>query len=495
MKKFTLFFSILFLFVFATKAFAADVKLVDNSTLNEKLITVSIDTQEQTTENVKIVLNFSPEITITKINESELNCSTFSSVFTGGSAEITCALSSSQKINGKFAEIIFTTTAEKYAFVIDKNQSKIGELTIDNVVDLGQLNAEGTNTDTTNGTDGETTETSEGNQPAKTQTPAPTTQKKTTGFMSFLPYILLGAAGIFLIAIIVLLITKKRDDITPNTIQTMTQTLQQPVVPSLINPQPQEATQYQVNSVQESAPTVEEKPTLGQLVSQSPEVSNFATPETSIMPTPQTVRPQQEELSDLEALLVSENPSLNTVPQETIVETPAVTNSQPEYQTGQNLPPIENIDINSGYTANTSTGGLPEVGSTSPLEPSYQVSPDLGPIEQPITEPVIADVPVVDIATSNPIPEVNPIGMSMDTTEGFPINNAFPPVNTEPSPVQPVENNTADVNTTGLEVDLQSIINQEISSIPLNPTQVNTEPQNPVTPMNPTNTIEPVNPI
>jgi len=493
MKKFTLFFSILFLFVFATKSFAADVKLIDNSTLNEKLITVSIDTQEQSTENVKIVLNYSPEITITKINESELNCSTFSSIFTGNTAEITCALSSSQKVNGKLAEIIFTSTSEKYAFVVDKTQSQIGELTIENVVDLGQLNAEGTTeTDTTTGTDDNATETTEGNQPATTPSTTSTTQKKTTGFMSFLPYILLGAAGIFLIAIIVLLITKKKDDITPNTLQTPAQIPQQPVVPPLINPQPQEVTQTQIDNMQGNVPNVETKPTLEQLVTQSPDVSSFETP---IMPTTQTTNTQKEELSDLEALLISENPSLNTVPQEPVIETPEVPNTQPAYQTTQNLPPIENTDINLGYTANTSTGGLPEVGSTSPLEPSYQVSPDLGPIEQPIAEPAISEVPVVDIPTTNPMPEVNPTEMGMNTPVSIPLNNSFPEVYTEPSLVQPVENSTPEIIDTGLEVDLQSIINQEISSIPLNSTPTNTEPQNPVTPMNPLNTTEPINPV
>lgn len=529
MKKFTLFFSILFLFLFTTKSFAADVKLIDNSTLNEKLITVSIDTQEQSTENVKIVLNYSPEVTITKINESELNCSTFSSIYTGNTAEITCTLSSSQNVNGKLAEIIFTSTSEKYAFVVDKTQSQIGELTIDNVVDLGQLNAEGTITDgdTTTGTDENPIETTEGNQPATAPSTISTTQKETTSFMSFLPYILLGAAGIFLIAIIVLLITKKKDDITPNTLQTPAQIPQQPAVPPLINPQPQEVTQTQNESMQGNVSNVETKPTLEQLVTQSPDVSSSTVP---MMPTTQTTNtPKEEELSDLEALLVSENPSLNTVPQEPVIEPPAEPNTQPASQTSQNLPPIENTDTNLGYTANISTGGLPEVGSTSPLEPSYQVSPDLGSIEQPIAETAISEAPVpmpevtpaeMDMntpvstplnnsfaqvnaeptltqPTENSTPEIidTPAEMDMNIPVSTPLNNSFAQVNAEPTLAQPAENSTPEIIDTGLEVDLQSIINQEISSIPLNSTPTNTEPQNPVTPMNPINTTEPTNPV
>lgn len=273
----------------------------------------------------------------------------------------------------KLADIKFTTASESYDFTVDETQSEIGKLKIDNVVNIGDMQIEQSQT-TNNSDTSETTEETTTSKETTETTPKTTSQtvaKKQNGFMDFLPYILLGAAGIFLISIIVLLITKKKDDVKGNTMSLPNTQDQKAVVPPLINSQPETASQplpetsveqiVTETSTNTSPLNQESKPTLAELVGVTPEIS----PELPITePVSETTSSESREQADLDALLRSENPSINTIPQEQVVNTPTIENSQVQV--------IENsyvedprTEIPSGYSANVSTGGLPEVGSTS----------------------------------------------------------------------------------------------------------------------------------
>ena len=451
MRKFSLLFSILFLCISMSFAYAAEVKLEDTSTASDKQISLSVDTKEETTDTIKIVLQSSEDVTISDVLEGGFDCSTFSSVPNKNTAEIICTFSSPKAVSGKLADIKFTSTAESYNFTVDENQSKIGELEIDNVVNIGDMQTEqpiATTTDDTT-TNQETTET-------KAPTTSQTTTKKTTGFMAFLPYILLGAAGIFLISIIILLVSKKKDNVASNTTPLPSSEAQAPVVPSLINTQqpPVETPVQQpmTESTQTTTPQISEsKPTLAELVGATPEISTET-------PPIQSVGLESKEQTDLEALLKSENPGINTTPQEQIVSTPTL----------ENIPITENnestnvenpsTEVPSGYSANISTGGLPEVGSTSPLENSYQTPPSTTTTDQPVQY------------TSNAIPEVENPSLNPDLNQN--------PLPTPDISAQQI-NQPIDTPPT-VDPDLQNIINQEINNIQANPLPTPEQPQNPI---------------
>ncbi len=79
-------------------------------------------------------------------------------------------------------------------------------------------------------------------------------------------------------------------------------------------------------STQTTTPQISEsKPTLAELVGATPEISTET-------PPIQSVGLESKEQTDLEALLKSENPGINTTPQEQIVSTPTL----------ENIPIIEN---------------------------------------------------------------------------------------------------------------------------------------------------------
>ena len=373
MRKFSFVFSILFLLISFDLAFAAEVKLEDTSTVSDKLISLSVDTKEETTDTIKIVLKASEGVDISDVQEGALGCSTFSSVPNKNIVEIICTFSLPKTISGKLADIKFTTASESYDFTVDETQSEIGKLKIDNVVNIGDMQIEQSQT-TNNSDTSETTEETTTSKETTETTPKTTSQtvaKKQNGFMDFLPYILLGAAGIFLISIIVLLITKKKDDVKGNTMSLPNTPNKEAVVPQLITqpettsqPLPETSVEQIVTetSTNTSPLSQESKPTLAELVGVTPEIS----PELPITePVSETTSSESREQADLDALLRSENPSINTIPQEQVVNTPTIENSQVIENSYVEDPSTE---IPSGYSANVSTGGLPEVGSTSPLE-------------------------------------------------------------------------------------------------------------------------------
>jgi len=493
MRKFSFVFSILFLLISFDLAFAAEVKLEDTSTVSDKLISLSVDTKEETTDTIKIVLKASEGVDISDVQEGALGCSTFSSVPNKNIVEIICTFSLPKTISGKLADIKFTTASESYDFTVDETQSEIGKLKIDNVVNIGDMQIEQSQT-TNNSDTSETTEETTTSKETTETTPKTTSQtvaKKQNGFMDFLPYILLGAAGIFLISIIVLLITKKKDDVKGNTMSLPNTPNKEAVVPQLITqpettsqPLPETSVEQIVTetSTNTSPLSQESKPTLAELVGVTPEIS----PELPITePVSETTSSESREQADLDALLRSENPSINTIPQEQVVNTPTIENSQVIENSYVEDPSTE---IPSGYSANVSTGGLPEVGSTSPLENLNQ-NTSLTPTNEPVqygTNTVLNEM----TGENNPVeqiqePIINAIG---DTSLNQDFNQT--PSSTTDVETQPI--NEAIEVTPMIDPDLQNLVNQEISNIPTNPIPSQEQIQ---TPIASTNTGDPINPM
>ena len=493
MRKFSFVFSILFLLVSFNLAFAAEVKLEDTSTVSDKLISLSVDTKEETTDTIKIVLKASEDVDISDVQEGALGCSTFSSVPNKNIVEIICTFSLPKTVSGKLADIKFTTASESYDFTVDETQSEIGKLKIDNVVNIGDMQIEQSQT-TNNSDTSETTEETTTSKETTETTPKTTSQtvaKKQNGFMDFLPYILLGAAGIFLISIIVLLITKKKDDVKGNTMSLPNTPNKEAVVPQLITqpettsqPLPETSVEQIVTetSTNTSPLSQESKPTLAELVGVTPEIS----PELPITePVSETTSSESREQADLDALLRSENPSINTIPQEQVVNTPKIENSQVIENSYVEDPSTE---IPSGYSANVSTGGLPEVGSTSPLENLNQ-NTSLTPTNEPVqygTNTVLNEM----TGENNPVeqiqePIINAIG---DTSLNQDFNQT--PSSTTDVETQPI--NEAIEVTPMIDPDLQNLVNQEISNIPTNPIPSQEQIQ---TPIASTNTGDPINPM
>ena len=493
MRKFSFVFSILFLLISFDLAFAAEVKLEDTSTVSDKLISLSVDTKEETTDTIKIVLKASEGVDISDVQEGALGCSTFSSVPNKNILEIICTFSLPKTISGKLADIKFTTASESYDFTVDETQSEIGKLKIDNVVNIGDMQIEQSQT-TNNSDTSETTEETTTSKETTETTPKTTSQtvaKKQNGFMDFLPYILLGAAGIFLISIIVLLITKKKDDVKGNTMSLPNTPNKEAVVPQLITqpettsqPLPETSVEQIVTetSTNTSPLSQESKPTLAELVGVTPEIS----PELPITePVSETTSSESREQADLDALLRSENPSINTIPQEQVVNTPTIENSQVIENSYVEDPRTE---IPSGYSANVSTGGLPEVGSTSPLENLNQ-NTSITPTNEPVqygTNTVLNEM----TGENNPVeqiqePIINAIG---DTSLNQDFNQT--PSSTTDVETQPI--NEAIEVTPMIDPDLQNLVNQEISNIPTNPIPSQEQIQ---TPIASTNTGDPINPM
>ena len=493
MRKFSFVFSILFLLISFDLAFAAEVKLEDTSTVSDKLISLSVDTKEETTDTIKIVLKASEGVDISDVQEGALGCSTFSSVPNKNIVEIICTFSLPKTISGKLADIKFTTASESYDFTVDETQSEIGKLKIDNVVNIGDMQIEQSQA-TNNSDTSETTEETTTSKETTETTPKTTSQtvaKKQNGFMDFLPYILLGAAGIFLISIIVLLITKKKDDVKGNTMSLPNTPNKEAVVPQLITqpettsqPLPETSVEQIVTetSTNTSPLNQESKPTLAELVGVTPEIS----PELPITePVSETTSSESREQADLDALLRSENPSINTIPQEQVVNTPTIENSQVIENSYVEDPRTE---IPSGYSANVSTGGLPEVGSTSPLENLNQ-NTSITPANEPVpykTSTVLNEI----TGENNPVeqiqePIINAIG---DTSLNQDFNQT--PSSTTDVETQPI--NEAIEVTPMIDPDLQNLVNQEISNIPTNPIPSQEQIQ---TPIASTNTGDPINPM
>jgi len=439
MKKFTVLFAIFFLFSFVSISFAAEIKLQDTSSPTEKSIAVSINTKEEVTENVKIVIENSPNVTITDIIESDIACSTFSYVPTSKNSEIICSLPSSQPIQGLIAKILFTSTSDDYTFTIVEEDSQVGNLTIENVTNVG-LNTQTTTTDM--GEDSSTPS-------ATTQTTTPTAGTLATNtndsLMIYLPYILLGVAGIFFVSMIILILTRKKDDVVLTDLPASTAVASPSTEPQPVT-QPQQPVNFDNIPKDLQNETMHDnisqpKPTLAEMINQ-PAPTAEPTPEQpteqipAIPETPPVASTTPNEQADLEALLRSENPSIaintpteapNTMPSQSVQPTP-----QEPIQEAVATPSTTNGLLNN-YSANVSEGGLPRIGSVEEQE------------ETPLN---------ADTEQQPPVIEVSPTDTNTDMGH-------------QPSVMPQVEVLPTDTNT-GIDNDLQNlqnVVREEINGI------------------------------
>lgn len=379
MKKTSIFYAILFLLISPILTFAADITLEDTSVETNKSISVSVNTKEETVEAVKVAIQVPEDITISDVTQGDFECAMFSHTQNGSVLEITCTTGEGSMINSSIARVSFTTTSENYDFSILRDGSQIGELDIDEVTNIVADSI----VDTTNDTIEEPTTTG-------TETPQVTSAPKEKGIKDYLPYVLLGLAGVFLLSIIILLVTKDREPKVSKETEAI--------------PPVQTEQQGTDGTIAVAANLEEKKPTIQEMVNQEAAAipTETVAPEACKAPTP-----TGDHAKDLEALIMCENPGgvqSNPIQQETNgVQTPAA-----EMANTQEQP----------YVANTSEGGLPSIGFTPPpttetVEQAAPVDPLSGIYENSGSEEETADPydftaqanPTEVVATETPIVE------------------------------------------------------------------------------------------
>lgn len=378
MKRSSIFYAILFLLISPLAVFAVDINLKESPTGDDKAVSVEIDTKGEKVNSFKITVRVSENVNISKVEEGEYPCGTFSSTQNGTTLEITCTTKEEDEINASVAKINFTADSNDYSFTVLGDESQIGELNIDSTADIGPAVQKVNN---------EVPE-----PPTTTQQTAPTpTSKKEKKLTDYLPYALLGIAGVLLLSIIALLATKSKKDssTTPTTAH-----ITQPPIPT------------------ETEEQKEEKPTLQEMV-------NAGAGEIIEEPTPTT--PVGDHDKDLEALLMSETPRTETTitpPLETATELPSTDSSTMSAETSV-------ADIPFTNPLETSVDAIQSADSfATPVETPVAEVPAVDPLAMPIEAPVAevstptieqstmpAETPVADI------PLTNPLETSVDATQ------------------------------------------------------------------------------
>lgn len=344
MKFSSFFYAFLILLISPIVALAANIELSESPAGDNKQILVKVDSDGEQTKSIKLTIEASEDITVSKIEEGDGFCSTFSSSPNGSLIEIMCTMNQDTILDGILAKIAFTSTSEDYTFKVLEDQSKIGDLSIDNVVNIGgedvatasneldtleEGNEEESNVPKDTNEEVETTP-----APAVSQTPGGAVvgqPKKENSIKKYLPYVLLGGAGIFLVSIIVLLVTKKKDDVVLADV---------PASTALVNA---EATS-EAETPQEVIPEPEQKPKLEDII----KPVDMSLPEE--MGSQENTVPEN---SDLQELLASENTPVQADLSATdTMEAPSNFTSE----------------IEDNYQANVSEDTLPNIGSTSPID-------------------------------------------------------------------------------------------------------------------------------
>lgn len=464
MKYSSIFYAVLLLLISPFVIFAADINLTENSTTTPKIISVEIDTKEETANSLKVAIQVSDNVTVSDINEGDYTCGTFSSTQNGTVIEITCTTKDSEIINSSVAEINFTSSSSDYSFTVLKDQSQIGDLAIVNTTDIGTPILETTSNEPVG-----TTESTEPTAPTTPTQPtaAPTETAKEKKLTDYLPYLLLGIAGVLLLSIIILLVTKGKKESVTTTTATTTHVTQPPI----------------------ATPPVEiakEKPTLQEMV-------NSGATTTTTQETTTTTTSEINHDKDLEALLMSENPGMTpvippvetttteaplsepltseqtvTTTEKTTIETPVsepftppVVETPIETTTTTGTVTTETPLENQTYVANTSEGGLPSIGFTSPTEQ---------PVETTTTTTTETTIPVPE---EFPLPNNNSDNYSAlyETPTTTQTTSSTVAETTTYSPAQA----EIEVAPNQEAADLQALVNSEVSNIPANQSPVTTE--------------------
>jgi len=453
MKYSSVFYSVLFLLISPAFIFAADINLTDSTDEGQKATSIQVDTKEETANAIKVAVEVSSDVLVSAVTEGDYACDTFSSTQNGSVVEVTCTTREMNIVNASIAKIFYTSESASSSFAVLADRSQIGELEIVNTVGIGSPIQQDTSDimplNEVEDISEEVGDTETLAEETTTTTSAPTeTEKKT--LPTYLPYVLVGLATILLVSIIILLFTKEKKENVPST----------PVMPVEPSQPPAEPIPAQDTPVEEE---VVEKPTLQEMVNagvtqQEP---------TPMAPVNDTVGENYQK--DLEALLVSENPGMDTslIPP---AETPLQTNVKAEVpQMDNTLPnigftaPVEPVESNQAID-NTMMNTFPEANTqstnTEPYNPPAQTPQEYTPTDNTLpnigfTAPVESNQ-AIDNTMMNTFPEAN---TQNTNTEPYnpPTETPIPTFNPSQDEIEIIPNQSE---------DLQELVNSEVNSIP-----------------------------
>lgn len=479
MKRSSIFYAIFFLLLSPLAIFAVDINLTESPSGTDKAVSVEMDTKGEMVNSFKVAIEVSDDVNVSKIEESDYACGTFSSSHNGSIIEITCTTKEEAHINSSIAKILFTTDSTKYSFKVLADQSQIGDLSIEKTADIGGSVQE-TNSETP-------TTTSEPTTTSQPTTAPSTTKAKEKKLTDYLPYALLGVAGVLLLSIIVLLVTKgKKDGSTTTTAH---------------------VTQPPITTEPEETEAIVEKPTLQEMV-------NAGTTETAVQETP--AEPVGNHEKDLEAILMSENPGMDstvvptmetTTMEAPITDTPMVDPlTTPIETTIDDIPVIDPLS-----TSIETTTEVPITDSLqTPMEAPINDIPAIDPLSVPVEVPVAETTPTTDMFATPEVdnneayvantsqgglpsigftsPAQSITDMNTATPMETPVVEATPSNNYQDIYATPTETPVESVNTNfpaqaEIEVspnqeamDLQALVNGEVNNISTGQLESTTEP-------------------
>ena len=346
MKFISVFYAFLILLITPNPSLAANIELKNSPIGDTKQILVNVNTEGEQTKSIKVALKASEGVNISNIEEGNGFCDSFSSSPNGQLIEIMCTMTQDTIVDGTLAKIEFSSSTDDYTFTILEDQSQIGDLSINNVVNI--------DSEEIIGDDDSTIEEDSVTDTSTTETPTPVSSNSTggvtvgnpqekSGFKNILPYIFLGGAGLFLVSIIVLLITKKKDDVVLADV---------PASTTIVNAEAKA-------SSEPSQDTTTEPP-----IKQS--LDKIIKPVDITQPTETaTQEGVVSENSDLQELLASEKSDAE--PTQLMLES--------EVSSATEI----TSEIADNYQANITEDTLPDIGSTSPIDANGNVDTNVAP--------------------------------------------------------------------------------------------------------------------
>ncbi len=396
MKYSSFLLAILFLVISPFVIYASSITLQEDGTTT-KSVSVDINSASESVSDIKVVIQASEEVTVGKITNTSISCDTFKDSSSNNIIELTCTRATPTAVNGALAQIEFTTSSDTYSFTVDKEKTTVGDAAPTNVFNIEKKITETTTPPTTTTTPANTT----------TQTTTKATTEKSSSFMDYLPYVLIAGAGILLISIIGILLTRKKDsESTPPAATTATDSTPAtpPVTPVNFDNIPQNL-QNETQTDNMNAP----QQTLADIVNSNP---------------PQEVSTPTNEEKDLQDLLNRENPA-GITPTEPTPVPPTIPESTPT----EIVEPIQEV-----YTAPVTASNLPNIGSSSPTESTTPVTPSIG--NTPEAQPVIQDFPTEPAPTPTDTAVTSEVDLQNAVNEQL---NSMPQENlsADSTPVEP----------------------------------------------------------
>lgn len=461
--------SILLLTLFSSPVFAAvNLSATDTSTSTTKQIGIAIDTETDTLTSLSVSIQASSDVTITNVSQGTADCGTFSSTNKDNVVTISCAMTTPIAISGNVANITFTSTSSAYKFTILQDSTlDIGQLTLGTVTNVDASTVSATaQTSTTTATTSTTKTTS--------TTTSSTLKDK---IMSYLPYVLIGGAVILLISIVGILLSKKKDTKETSENVTLPKDEPTPVDAPVENTTPINMDNISNNLYTPSVATPSIQETL-QESTPSPIDNILNQDQPAFEPTPVKI-PENEQSSDLQALLHQESQSDSGPATPLSTETPS-TPTQASTNLESIMPEVTpNMPAtNSDVVPPVDT--VPAMGADSSTEESVA-----NPWQQASVPEINSEVvPSVDTipGTETSAPDLN---MNLGNTM-----NAADTTVEEPKPIDTTP--AQEISSTPIP-DLQQFINSQVSQVPpvatettpmANPTEATIAPNNPAPAVN-----------